>query len=390
MYILDFLRDINLQSIVSENVRFEYRLLCSGELYNGIVQTSDWRKSDATRIIFKHPFSLIACSYPFDDYPQELCLRFSTNMVTETKNNSSINFYPDDEIADDLASLFSLLFRRLITVVCHTREIYPNSQNRGHGIFQDWPIGFVNKMKTNMWERLPGLIVYGPDGIKELIDYNPPSLSVDPINISNILQNLPKLKQAKSLILTARLYGQALEQITQNASISYQFLIQGIESIANDYYHSYSPTKQELIETKKSVANMAKAFGLDKENADELAIEACKGILWAKRKFKMFLLEFTDKTIWDEDDLFRVPEFYKPDKDKFGQLLSTIYEVRGKAFHRGSTFPLSAEIGSTPYIPFRSMLDIYETDIPFPPVVWFEKVVNNAIVNFIERSIASI
>lgn len=337
MYILDFFRNINLQSKVSENVGFEYRLLCSGALYNGIVQTSDWRKSDVTRIIFKHPFSLIVCSYPFDDYPQELCLRFSTNMVKETKNNSSIMFYPDDEIADDLASLFSLLFRRLITVVCHTREIYPNSQHRGHDIFKDWPVGFANKMKTNIWERIPGLIVYGPDGIKELIDYNPPPLGVDPNKIINILQNLPKLKQAKSLILTARLYGQALEQITQNASLSYQFLIQCVEAIANDYYSSYSPSRQELIRTKKSVVKKARKFGLEKEKAEELAIEACKGINWAYRKFEKFLLEFTDETIWEIDDLFKVPDFYTPQRDNFQQLLSTIYSVRGKAFHRGGS-----------------------------------------------------
>jgi len=390
MYILDFLKSINIQTSVEEKVGFEYRLLCSGELYNGVIQTTDWRKSDATRILFLHPFTLIICSYPFEDYPQELCLRFSTQMVTETKNNSSIVFYPDDEIANDLASLISLLLRRLITVICKTRELYPESRHRSNNIFQDWPIGLANKINTTSWERKTATVIYGPDGVKDLIDYNPPPLGIDPDKIISILQNLPRINQAKSLILSARLYSQALEQINQNANLSYQFLIQCVEAIANDHYRLYSPSRQDLIQTKESVLKMAIEFGLEKERAEELAIEACKGINWAYRKFKKFLLEFTDETIWDVDDLFNIPDFYKPQQDNFHQLLSTIYYVRGKAFHRGRTFPMGAAIGSTPYIPFRFILDLNETEIPFPPVVWFEKVVNNAVVNFVEKEIDSI
>jgi hypothetical protein len=86
MYVLDLLKRSNSNAAhATEDVYFEYRLLCSGALYNAEVLTADWRKSDITRLLVDGPFILTVCSHPFDDYPQELSLRFQTALVTETK-----------------------------------------------------------------------------------------------------------------------------------------------------------------------------------------------------------------------------------------------------------------------------------------------------------------
>jgi hypothetical protein len=49
MYVLDLLKQSNSDALESgSDVAFEYRLLCSGELYNSNLVTADWRKNDAT------------------------------------------------------------------------------------------------------------------------------------------------------------------------------------------------------------------------------------------------------------------------------------------------------------------------------------------------------
>src|ERR1700752_2695199 len=63
----------------------EFRLLCSGALYRGNVETADWRKSDITRILLDGACKLRVTSEPIDDYPQELVLLLPAPRVTETK-----------------------------------------------------------------------------------------------------------------------------------------------------------------------------------------------------------------------------------------------------------------------------------------------------------------
>ena len=62
MYVLDFLKGQLGPEADGDGVIFDYRLLCSGELYNARVVTFDWRKSDAARVLFDSPFSLAVCS----------------------------------------------------------------------------------------------------------------------------------------------------------------------------------------------------------------------------------------------------------------------------------------------------------------------------------------
>jgi hypothetical protein len=47
MYLLSFLKDPQCTQS-AKRIAVEYRLLCSGELYNGDIIAIDWRKSDVT------------------------------------------------------------------------------------------------------------------------------------------------------------------------------------------------------------------------------------------------------------------------------------------------------------------------------------------------------
>src|SRR5215813_13867667 len=125
MYLLHFLR--NYEKLAVERSAYhsnvEYRLACSGELFNRRVLTYDWRKSDVTRVLLRSPFELFVVSRPFHSYPQELALRFGVDYAKEESgNNFTSTFLPDDEVVEDLCAVLTLLARRLITMVVNTRQ----------------------------------------------------------------------------------------------------------------------------------------------------------------------------------------------------------------------------------------------------------------------------
>ena len=387
MYILDFLMGFPKLQTSENTISFEYRILCSGELYNSRVLTSDWRKSESSRILFDSLFTLIVCSHPFDEYPQELALRFSAPLVTEKHGQSTSMFYPDDDIARDLAALLTLFCRRLITVAGKVREIHPKQHANEPAVFQDWPIGLTKSLNPVYWERKPFTIEHGVDGVRNITDYNPPPCSVDAVNLNKSLANLTQTDLAESLILTARLYSVALQQLEYDVDIAYQLLVAAVETTANKAI-DYKPTDEQMIEIKKSVFVLAKQFGLKEDEARQLAIEACKGISWTSRKFTKFLLDNTNDKLWEnDDDLFKVPARLLPTSENYETVLNNIYTARGKLTHGGYSFPLSSAIGIGPTSPSRAFTSFDWSSKPFPPVVWFERVVSNALNSFIENSL---
>jgi hypothetical protein len=109
MYALRFLKERLEGKPPAGEVEVEYRLACSGELYNRSIKTGDWRKSDATRILLRTPFELFVASQPFDDYPQELCARLVLTRAIESDQLFSRGFLPDKDVIEDLCSLLTLL-----------------------------------------------------------------------------------------------------------------------------------------------------------------------------------------------------------------------------------------------------------------------------------------
>lgn len=391
MFILDFLKNQEDKSATDDFITCEYRLLCSGEIYSGDVLTTDWRMSDATRLILVSPFTVIVSSHPFNDYPQELALRFTTGLVTEYRERSISEFYPDEEIARDIAALLCLFCRRLVTVSAKVREVYPRHYEGEPEVFQDWPIDFVNSLKTVSWERHPVNIVYGPDGVDEIIDYNPKPKPVSRKLLKKLFLALPHIPEAESIIHSARLYALALERIDQDVDIAYHLLIESVETIANEVFRSFAPSESDMIKTKKTVADLATQFGLAREQADRLAVEACKGISWHNRKFVKFLTENGGDELWTEDDVFVPYPRLMPKRDDFESAVEQIYRARGKVSHAGGAYPASAGIGTRPRVSTRAMDEamdsVANSKKPFPPIIWFERAVNIALRQFVERAV---
>lgn len=388
MHILNFLKKQSQKQMGDDFITCEYRLLCSGTIYNSDVLTADWRKSDAARLLLNSPFTVIVASQPFDDYPQELALRFTADRASEKRRMGKSSFYPDEEIARDIATLLCLFSRRLVTVSAKIREMHPKQYEGEQEVFRDWPIGFVNSLKVNHWDRQPATVVYGPGGVNKIIDYNPKPKPISSRKLQKLFLSLPSSHYAESIVKSARLYTLALERIGQDVDIAYQLLIASIETIANDFYRRYAPTESEMIEVKKNVLNLAIQLGLTEEKGKQLAIEACKGMFWHTRKFSKFLTENTGEELWTEDDVFKLPERFLPKKLDFESAIKEIYEARGKASHSGGIYPASAHLGTRSTLPVEVLLDIGHSERPFPPIAWFERVVNSAITGFMYRLIA--
>jgi hypothetical protein len=372
------------QPLGKHPVIHEYRLVCSGMLYNSRILTADWSKSNAAAILLEHPIFLAVCGMPLDYYPQELALRFTTSALTESQGNSSWTYHPDNETAAGLTALLSVLLRRLITVTRNVREIHPEYES-SHP-FHDYPLPISAGPTPVHWREKPASVGYNAHGeVVEITHYNPPPLGVNPAELRALLLGLGKSSIAPAVVLSASLYRLALEHLEQNPELAYQLLIAAVEASASEWLQDYEPSDDEKAGMKSGLVQKAKQFGLTDGDARELAIEACKGSSWTTRKFQQFLIKLTDTSLWTEDDLFKVPENFLPAEADFPDVLRHIYSARGALAHGGRRFPPSIAIGAGPLIP-ASALRFDWSDKPFPPVVWFERVVNLALTNLIKAS----
>lgn len=364
-------------------IQFEYRLVASGVLYNSRVITTDWTKSEASRLIMHSPATLVVCSHPIDEYPQELALRFSSPLLEEKHNRNVTMYYPDEEIARDLAALLTLMVRRLVTVAAKVREIHPREYDQQPEFLLDYPIGHLKGMAPIYWEARPASVISGPNGVIELTDFNPPPLGVDPEALARRLLALSSSPNAQQLLTSARLYSLAMLRLHDDIDLAYQLLISCVEATANAILRDFSPTRDEMLLAKRQVLNKALQFGLPQDQAEELAIEACADMQWEGRKFVKFLTDNCDERVWQEDDLFHPPDFALPSGIDFPATLRSIYAARSGMAHHGRGYPGTAAFGIQPTVPWSAFYDHLASGVSIPPVVWFERVVNLALNRYI-------
>jgi hypothetical protein len=372
-----------------EAVEVEYRLACSGELYNRRVVTADWRKSDITRVLLREPFELFVASRPFDDYPQELCARLELSYITEREESRGVgfisNFLPDNEIMEDLCSILSLLARRLISIVGKLRERRAE-RDTGLGSYGwDAPVSVINIPGFAVWRRRPISIITSLEG-QRVEFHNPPPTGVDPQALRGVLLALPHLPAVEQIIHASRLYKTALELIENRPDITYQLLISAIETMAGVALPDYKPEQAEILETQRGalVREKAQDWGLDQAQAEVLALEACRDNPWATRKFKKFILDnVSADQVDNKDAVFPWWSFLRPSRENFEKTLGNIYSARSGNLHRGNPFPRWIGVGTSPTADPNDlpMTGLATKDVP--PVTWFERVVSNAVRHYL-------
>lgn len=380
MYVLDYLAGI---LTGADPLRMEFRLLCSGAIYNGNVQTSDWTKSDVVRRILHKPFSLLVTSRPVDAYPQELTLHITVPQVTEKQGAVTLMSYPDELIAQDLAAVLSVLLRRLVTVAVKASVSAPPGPPLAHVHEGVLPLPVINAGSQVSWPRHPLGILFQGNGAIKVEDYNPPPKGVDGGGLSSLLINLPSLPHAGAWMSAARLYAQALPLLGQAPDIAYQLLISAIETITSAALKDYAPSNSEMVQVKGGVMSLAKKFGLTEEQGTELAVAACADNYWISRKFRYFIMAMADDSLWQPDDLFQVRQEFLPPRERFEQVLKNIYNSRSSALHEGKEWQDTIRVGWGPMMPAKVLPLMLAGGFKVPPVVWFERVVNMALNRYL-------
>jgi hypothetical protein len=389
MHVLDYLADPKCETKPEGSVAAEYRLLCSGTLYRRCL--GDWRKSDVARTLLAPPLTLFAASRPFDDHPLELVVRLTVREAREEKEAERARFVstenPHAEVVSDLAALLTLLCRRLITVagcatVRHPEYIHP--------LFADQaiPMALITPARRVYWPSHPAAVITSLHGQK-VKDYNPLPKALDIGQLTALLLGLPKAAHAESIVAGCRLYALAMELIHERPDVSYPLLISSAETVANAALKGFRPADDDMVAHKEPVFRLAREMGLPEADARRLAIEACRGEFWATKKFGEFLATNVAESVWTEaDDLYPGMRRDKlPGREELRPTLTRIYKVRSKATHEGKPFPGAAAYAGGPYLPPGAVRELYGFAETFPPVAWFERVVNSAISGYWERCV---
>jgi hypothetical protein len=389
MHIRDFLKNAREEGR-GGLVRVEYRLVCSGTLFPANF-LGDWSRSDVARILLQQPVELLVASRPYDGYPQELVLRFVVPLITEQEGNFSRSYYPDQEIASDFAALLTLLCRRLVTVSAKVREQYHDAKIPP--ILVDNPIPAVTTAKVSYWTLRPLHFLHGLQGV-QVRSYHPPPQPFNPVEIGAILSALPQMVVSPAVIRAARLYALAMELIESQSEICYQLFISAVETMASAVLKGWEPDAQAKIASKDGLVSYAtQQEGLSREVAERLALQACKQDTWSGKKFKKFLLDNLNREAMGRpDDLFIVPpEYFCPKEDgDIVKALDDVYRTRSSATHSGHSYPASASIGPSATVPFKALDAIFNLERPFPPIGWFERVVNSAICGFLRSQVKQV
>jgi hypothetical protein len=125
-------------------------------------------------------------------------------------------------------------------------------------------------------------------GEVSFVEHTPPPLGIDRDALLNAFISISQSKFASAILEAARAYSSALQLMLTRPELAYQLLISSIETLANTIFGDYQPSQQEMIQHRQGFRVKAREFGLSDEQADALAIEACKGEAWAGRRFRAF------------------------------------------------------------------------------------------------------
>lgn len=394
-FLVPFLRNEYGQNTHDE-IEVEYRLACSGSIYNGSVICSDWTKSQAARLFATDRFRLIALYDRQDPYPQELSLTFKCRFIEVNwqmgESPSTTTFAPHSEIASDLAAALTLFARRLITVSGMVRETHNCSSSNP----VDYPAPIQGK-NGPAWPLKASTIISKPkadlSGVDiELIQHAPEDAGLDQHALERFLKWIGDQPEslASPYLLALRLYQQALRLIHEEVTVSYQLLISAIETIATAAISP--PAIDEILEKKKRLVSYLGEQGLDKEQVRKAVEADTKGASWNSHRFMKFIQGNIQQNVWSWPDSLYPGNLYledfMPRRGELRKMLANVYGLRSAATHSGKPFPDYVSIGLSPFISDKAMMQLGpiwpKCDKPkassyVPPILWFERLVQSAL-----------
>jgi hypothetical protein len=382
MYLLRYLQEAEKTDRQPFKLTVEFRLVVSGEFYNRSASSSAWRSLEMARLLLQRPFELYVVSRPFNAFPQELCLRFGLSLIWDHQpGGGSIGTAPPyDDLVEDICALLTLLSRRLVVPALETRVLSkPDSKSMRSDSFQyDHPspiIGLGNLRSRTMRTSRSDVSV----GKGAIVEHTPPPLGVDGNTLAGAFFSLAQSECASAVLQAARAYSSALQLMLTRPELAYQLLISSVETVANKVCSDYRPSQEDMIEHKRGVHTKAISFRLSTEQADSLAVEACRDEHWLGRKFRTFFFRYRSFEESGPDEMFPLADGWEPKEEDFEKVLKAIYSARSKHLHEGKEFPEWIGWGASAAIP-ASWYPAYSNGSNLvPPVTWFERLVSSTL-----------
>ena len=380
LYVLRFLAG---QTLTDDAQACEYRLTCSGFLSGNVP-----RGGGNARVLMAKPFEWVVASevwrkVPTDEWPQETMVRFQVMPIDRIVGNAHHSYYPDDELAHALAALLSLLTRRLISVAgCVSYRTVDKGPDRP---ILELPLPLFTRLQLRHWQLQPHVVLRrAQESEARAVDYNPEPKTVDRDAYASLLSALPQLKAARSLVLAARLYSQALALVHQEPDMAYLLVTMAIECVASQ---AVDGTKTD-DEIGKGISSEFRSFmqtlGANESQTRKAIVMAIPQHGRPTYQFRAFAEEFCTEELFGEDDLFRIGTFAHllPTKDTLKRAAISVYEQRSKFVHEGKPYPATIALGLAPKVDTRAFQIDDEKGLPIPPFAWAERLAHVSIVNY--------
>jgi len=362
----------------------EYRLLCSG-----LLSSKAELNRAASRFLLSRPFKWIVASdswdrFPMYEWPLETVIQFRSYGTQRQIGPTQYFYPPDDELAHDLAALLTLINRRLVTVAGSSSKSAPGMLPEHPPMVLQTPL--FTRMNLTYWPQQPHIIhrqhPWDEDAVA--VNYNPNPKAVDGDKIATYLLALPRLKAAKSLVLAARLYAQAMALVHQEPDMAYLLITMAIETVASQAIDG-SKTDEEI---GKSVPAEFRAslekLGANEQQVRTAMIQAVPQHGRPTYQFRAFAEEYQSDHLFAEDDLFRTGAFKKwlPTTETVKAAAQAIYRQRSKFVHEGHPYPASIALGSAARLDSRAFQFDREKGFEVPPLAWAERLAHVCIMNY--------
>jgi len=401
--LFEFLRG-SFSAAGGDEATVEYRLVCSGVLYNSRVLIADWTRSDACRILSPSSFKLIVASSQIDEYPQELALSFRCPVVRESyKQQTGIvdqfMFRPDGEIIAGLASLLTVFTRRLITVRTKVREMYEGSASDVAAEFRDMPIPIGDRLGT-YWPPRPASVITTPvstdkgwDVRTDVHSHMPDPVPFDPGNLKSFLSWVAHQPDdvAEAFLGASRLYQKALAMMLEDADVAYLMLTMALDTLAGTVLKGYTPDPIEIERRRQDLAGVLRKMNLSNEQISEAIFTAAKDNPWSTEKFVTFVKKYLPPaTLSSPDPLYPGLGFdwLNPSPDDLEGALRQVYRQRSAASHGGRGYPAYVTLGTSASITYDAIRSMHAewAKKKLPPITWFERVVQASLMGLFASS----
>jgi hypothetical protein len=358
-------RNILLDNVESRRptIRAEYQFLSGRELHDKNIITADRYSSGAAAwaLHFQEGFYRVAViSRPFRQLPQILCLSF------DGVQGESL-----EAIAIEFLSFLSVFAREPLM-----------------------PLG-IRRLGNDP-------IILEPEYgslVRQIRQVRRPPMALDSQAIQTILKGIAASEDddVNAALAACKFYQAALSFMEFDRSMAYVSFVSAIECLAGRYYQNEKLAFDQVKDFDSFNPIIQELSGIPGAShlPDKLRAQLLEKVYRLRQRFVSFIELHLANDFWvipdadyDEASQKLLPQIAKTDLSK---RLKAIYDARSEYVHTGVPFPQYVELGSRDRVPVAVVADLInlpEQKRPVPPVIWFERVVNLVIVEFMTRTFA--